>query len=131
MKINKSVIQFRIGAIGSLLATSIAVLSQLVSVDTPDNFVINTVALLAVAIPLLTLDVYMLISELIREKSVKSTLRGLLRLVAILFFFAAMTNIFLHFSQLAGLLFLSVTILSVFLFVWFYRSSRNITTEDK
>ena len=75
MKVNKSIIQFRIGTVGSLLATAIAILSQLVSVNELDRYVINATIFLAISIPLLALDVYLLISELIIEKIIKSTLK--------------------------------------------------------
>lgn len=131
MKINKPIIQFRVGAVGSLLATAIAVLSQLTSVDKPDKFLNSAITFLAISIPFLALDVYLLISELIIEKTAKNTLRGLLRLISIILFFAAMANIFFHFSQIAGILFSVITILSVFLFVRFYKALRNNKNEEK
>jgi hypothetical protein len=131
MKINKPIIQFRIGAVGSLLATAIAVLSQLASVDKPDKFLNNAITFLAISIPFLALDVYLLISELIIEKTAKNTLRGLLRLISIILFFVAMANIFFHFSQIAGILFSVITLLSVFLFVRFYKALQNNKNEEK
>lgn len=120
MKTNKAVIQFRIGALGSLLATSIALISQLTSVEVLDNFLHIATVLLAFSIPTIGMDLYLMFSELLTEKTFKSIFRELMRFLATVAFFAAIVLVFFHFSQLAGFVFIAILLLCVVTFVRLY-----------
>ena len=125
MKINKPIVQLRIGVVGSLLAVAITVIGELISAESLDRFLEASVMMLALSIPLLGLDVYLLISELLNEKQVISIIRGLLRFIAFVLFFAAMTSLFFHFSSLTGMLFIVAVLICILLFMRFYRELLN------
>ncbi len=122
MRTSKELVQFRIGLMGSLLVTAIAVIIQLLGIELLDQFLVAAVNLFAVAIPLISLDAYLLISEFLVGRQVRSTARRLFRFVAVVLFFAALVCLFFHFSAIAGVLFSGMILVSILLYILLYRA---------